>query len=365
MPRRGLLSSLGAVVLAVEHREVHHDSRWNDPSFFNSFQSGESTCDYDGEQIDRDPAHPFHDYVDGYQPSITDPFDPKEVAPEWFATLSSAGAEQAYQTLPEPKNGPYGHAQATGTWYRNAAGNFIDSYVYPTHYAEQAELQKTTGGDLLHLLKGSAKKQANWFDASVSQYDAYGRPKSPYPGNPAMLLHDGYRQQAVNSTLACQSGGCNATAELSFSQEGDLQNCKLSVKVKPTDFGVNKVVEFITVNDHTVSLNCQPPSSDCSEADKLTSLFDCVFEIDVQHLLSNRSLQLSAKISDGVNKSDCAYKGNLLYAVPQVTCLVGPVPGVAMNISDVLARPVATPIKLNQKLKSRKAASRHLRVKQQ
>ena len=42
------------------------------------------------------------------------------------------------------------------------AGNFIDSYVYPTHYAEQAELQKTTGGDLLHLLKGSAKKQANW-----------------------------------------------------------------------------------------------------------------------------------------------------------------------------------------------------------
>jgi len=30
---------------------------------------------------------------------------------------------EAYQTLPEPKNGPYGHAQATGTWYRNAAGN--------------------------------------------------------------------------------------------------------------------------------------------------------------------------------------------------------------------------------------------------
>eukprot|EP00435_Cladocopium_sp_Y103_P050079 s49_g15.t1 len=201
------------------------------------------------------------------------------------------------------------------------------------------------------LRKNHGKLGLKWeqrpFDASVNQYDAYGRPKSPYPGNPALLLHDGYRQKAVNSTLACQSGGCQATADLSFSQEGDLQNCKLSVKVKPTDFGVNKVVEFITVNDRTVSLNCQPPSSDCSEANQLTSLFDCVYEIDVQHLLSNRSLQLSAKISDGVNKSDCAYKGNLLYAVPQVTCLVGPVPGVAMNISDVLARPVATPIKLS------------------
>ena len=27
--------------------------------------------------------------------------------------------------------------------------------------------------------------------------------------------------------------------------------------------------EFITVNDRMVSLNCQPPSSDCSEADLL------------------------------------------------------------------------------------------------
>eukprot|EP00435_Cladocopium_sp_Y103_P044514 s49_g12.t1 len=142
------------------------------------FQTGESTWDYDGEQLARNPAHPFHDYVDGYQPSITDPFDPKEVSPEWFATLSSAGSEQAYQTLPEPKNGPYGHAQSTGTWYRNAAGEFIDSYVYPKHYAEQAELQKTTGGDMLHLLKGSAKKQANWFEIlELAVYDDAAKPQ--------------------------------------------------------------------------------------------------------------------------------------------------------------------------------------------
>ena len=54
------------------------------------------------------------------------------------------------------------------------AGNFIDSYVYPTHYAEQAELQKTTGGDVLHLLKGSAKKQANWLGAEMSWAESSG-----------------------------------------------------------------------------------------------------------------------------------------------------------------------------------------------
>lgn len=87
-----------------------------------------------------------------------------------FATLPSAGSKQAYQTLPEPKNGPYGHAQQTGTWYQNDAGGYgfsgfgvkschfavilewwvsswgewIDSYQFPKHYAEQAALQKTT-----------------------------------------------------------------------------------------------------------------------------------------------------------------------------------------------------------------------------
>ena len=45
------------------------------------------------------------------------------IAPR-FATLPSAGSKQAYQTLPEPKNGPYGHAQQTGTWYQNDAGGY-------------------------------------------------------------------------------------------------------------------------------------------------------------------------------------------------------------------------------------------------
>ena len=75
-------------------------------------------------------------------------------------------AAEAYQTLPEPANGPYGHAQKPGEWYLNDGGRFIDSYDYPEPYAEQAALQRATGGDVLHLLKGAAKKQANWCGSS-------------------------------------------------------------------------------------------------------------------------------------------------------------------------------------------------------
>eukprot|EP00913_Durusdinium_trenchii_P021742 g20428.t1 len=83
--------------------------------------------------------------------------------------------------------------------------------------------------------------------------------------------------------------------------------------------------EFIKLNDQVISINCQPPKVDCSEAsNKLSDLFSCVEDMDVQLMFKrNNSLELIAKISDAVNKSDCAYKGKMLYAVPQVTCMVG------------------------------------------
>ncbi|CAJ1352632.1 unnamed protein product [Effrenium voratum] len=97
-------------------------------------------------------------------------------------------------------------------------------------------MQRATGGDVFHLLKGSAKKQADWFDASTAQFDAYGRPKAPYPGNPAALVSQGYKQEARNASLSCKAAGCNASAQLTLNQDSDLQNCILSVQVKPTDF---------------------------------------------------------------------------------------------------------------------------------
>jgi len=348
--------------------------KWNDASFFDSFQTGESTWDYDGAQITRAEDSPYHEYADGWNPDVTNPLDPKEVDPLWFASLPSGGSEQALQTLPEPKTGPYGHDQVVGHWYQNDGGQDIQSYKYPKPYAEQAELLKSTGGDVLHLLKGSGKKQANWFDASVSQYDAYGRPKNPYPGNPAMLVYSGYKQQAANASLSCKAAGCNASVSVSLGQaeSDDLQHCKLSVQVKPTDFGPGKVVEFITVNDHTVSLDCTPPppSQKCGEASDLTNLHTCVNSLDVQHLLSDDgSLNVAAKISEGVNRSDCAYKGNMLYAVPQLTCLVGQPPAVG-NVSQLSARPVVQPVNLASRTQNQAAlafpevgAARKLRVR--
>ncbi|CAJ1432671.1 unnamed protein product [Effrenium voratum] len=301
---------------------VENNDRWNDASFFDSFHVGESTSDYDSAQVQRAEDNPFHNYVDGYNPDVTDPFDPKHVDVKWFASLPSGGSEQALQTLPEPNQGPFGHAQKTGGWYYNDGGNFVQSYEYPKKYEEQAAMQRATGGDVFHLLKGSAKKQADWFDASTAQFDAYGRPKAPYPGNPAALVSQGYKQEARNASLSCKAAGCNASAQLTLNQDSDLQNCILSVQVKPTDFS-SGTIEFITVNNVTVSLNCKPPA-DCSKANELSSLYSCVSELHVQNLLgSDRSLVVEAKISKDVQNSDCAYQGNLLYAVPQVTCLVG------------------------------------------
>eukprot|EP00439_Symbiodinium_sp_Y106_P027131 s455_g3.t1 len=140
------------------------------------FQTGESTWNYDAAQVLRAEDNPYHEYADGYSPDVTDPLNPKEVDPLWFASLPSGGPDQALQTLPEPKTGPFGHDQNMGHWYQDSAGKDIQAYKYPEAYAEQAQTLKATGGDIFHLLKGSGTKQANWFDASVSQYDAYGRP---------------------------------------------------------------------------------------------------------------------------------------------------------------------------------------------
>lgn len=323
-------------------------SKWHDASFFDSFQTGESTYSYDGAQVLRAEDNPYHEYADGYSPDVTDPLDPKEVDPLWFASLPSGGPDQALQTLPEPKTGPFGHDQNMGHWYQDSAGKDIQAYKYPEAYAEQAQTLKATGGDIFHLLKGSGTKQANWFDASVSQYDAYGRPKNPYPGNPELLIYQGYQQQAANVSLACADAGCNASATLSLGQadRSELRNCRLSVQVMPTDFGPEKVVEFIKVNDHLVSLNCQPSSNArCDEAAS-SQFYTCVNGLEVQSLLNTQgSLNISAKISAGVNRSSCAYEGKLLYAVPQLTCLVGKPPDA--NATGFQNGPQSSPVKLD------------------
>eukprot|EP00439_Symbiodinium_sp_Y106_P004391 s1312_g1.t1 len=160
------------------------------------------------------------------------------------------------------------------------------------------------------------------------------------------LVEHVHQGKAANVSLACANAGCNASATLSLGQadRSELRNCRLSVQVMPTDFGPEK--EFIKVNDHLVSLNCQPTSNGrCDEA-AASQYYTCVNSLEVQSLLSTQgSLDISAKISAGVNRSSCAYEGNLLYAVPQLTCLVGKPPDA--NATGFQNGPQSSPVKLD------------------
>lgn len=334
--------------------EVGH--KYNPPEFFDAFSSAESTWDYDAAQVLRADSNDFRDYVDGYSPpDVANPFDPKEASPADFHEAESFGPEQALQTDPQASRGPAGHNNLYGSWYQNSAGKYIQSYQYQQIGAQQSDVT-ASNGNLFHAAKSSGAKAADWFDTSVNQFDNYGRPKNPYPGNPSRLENLGYVQEAVNTSVSCKVAGCNASSLLhAFKAGKDVQSCKLSVLIKPTDFGEGKIVEFISANGVNVSVNCQPSSSAlaagaCSkkEASELSQLYTCVQDVDVLHLLgSDGALTVSAKISPSVAKSDCAYQGNLLYAIPQVTCMVGAPPPQG-NVSALKELPKATPMNLSR-----------------
>lgn len=335
------------------------DHKWNPPHFFEAFSSGESTWEYDAAQTQRATDVKFHEYADGYSPpDAANPFDPNEVEPVLFHESESFGPEQALQTdWPQPQRGPAGHHNQYGSWYQDSAGEYIQAYEYQ-HKGMQHSDVAADSGNLVLAADSTGAKAADWFDSSVNQFDNYGRPKDPYPDNPVRLENLGYVQQEVNTSVSCKEAGCNASSLLRVLSPGKhAHSCKLTVLVKPTDFGEGKIVELISVNGITISVGCQPSSSalatgECSkkEASELSQLYTCVQDVDVLHLLgSEGTLTVTAKISPNVSKSDCAYQGNLLYAIPQVSCLVAE-PSAKGNLSSLGDLPKATPRNISVEL---------------
>lgn len=325
---------------------------WNSASFYNGFSTGETSWDYDAAEKLRASDSYMHEVVDGYNPDVSDPTDPHEVPTKLFSESESMGPDQALQTYyPVPDRGPAGHTNNAGEWYRTSEDGYVESYLYPEMgLAKQHSDMAWEAGSLKNAIATSGAKAAEWFDTSVNQYDNYGRPKLPYPGNPDLLL--AYTQQAVNTSLSCTSAGCIANSTLTaFQAEETGKNCHLSVYVKPTDFdGSMKQIEFITVNSQPVALNCTPSRGACDEAQAnvLSNLQTCVDAVDLSDLIGDGSMVISAKISAAVNDSSCAYNGNLLYAIPEVTCMVAATSAVEekVNISALDALPDQHPMKL-------------------
>lgn len=336
-----LLSVLAVFASALEtggHAQTE-SKRWQNPAFYDSFSMGESTWDYDGAQTQRLDGSPYKSIADGWNPLLSNPYEKSQISSAWFDESPDGAPNQAWQThTPGQQAGP--SAARLGTWSQDDGGVWTQSYVPP-----QKDRQ----------LKSALP--ASWFDASVNQIDDYGRVKAPFPGNPQILTSLGYQAQTVNTTLSCSKPGCNATVSLmaySAAQQG--QNCLLSVLVEPSAFGVNGSLQFIVVNGATVSLNCQPPASStatCSAPTDLSNVYPCAYNIDVQNLMqTGGQLNITAQVSASVTDTKCGYKGNLLYAIPQVTCMV--INSTALATLELNAtRPSAAPVILSKEKRLR------------
>lgn len=274
--------------------------------WFGNFDEAESTYDYDGTFAHRN-ENPQIDVMDGWNPHQDNPFVNNDVSAEWFEESKSGGYKQAWQTFyPALKTVP-GNRVPTGSWYSGTGGIWQQSYQSPNGLGQQGP-------------------EPGWFDEIVNQVDGFGREKSPALGSPRNYLY--WEERSVNTTLSCKEPGCTANVSLHapFNGNKDLYKfCKLSVMFHPTDFDdlhSGESVEWVQVNNRVVSSNCHPFAAGCNQSAS-RPLLPCVDAIPVDQLMpENGVLTIAAKIPKVVD--ECPYKGNLLSAVPMLTCLVAP-----------------------------------------
>jgi len=267
-----------------------------DASFFNSFSEGESTYDVDGDVgITTDG--------DGWEPTLSSPYEIKGTDSAWFHESPSGNI--AWQThYPALQTGLAGRAATLGKWVQSAAGSWEQEYV-PT-------------GSTRTIQSGKLKLPAKWFDNSINQLDGFGRPKFPDDANPKRFVD--WDEQAVNTTMKCDSPGCVATAALQAFDGKKLmaRNCRLNIFVQHYS---GHTVEWMSVNGANVSSKCKVPANNCN-ATGARPLYPCVFELSLDKLISQTgTLDISAKISDSA-AANCTYENSLLLAVPMATCLV-------------------------------------------
>jgi hypothetical protein len=138
------------------------------------------------------------------------------------------------------------------------------------------------------------------------------------------------RSMNASTALACAEPGCEASVLVdAFSDATErARNCKLTLHVHATDFDdlhSGERVELIKVNGATISQDCFPVAdlNSCMSDGNQTEppMFSCRSEHTLDSLLmENGTATVSAKIPMEVD--ECPYKGNLLAAVPEITCLV-------------------------------------------
>lgn len=279
------------------------------PESFGAWPEQESTYK---EELDGVAWASNYDYqqvqVDGWEKRPDNVQSPAGgVRPAQFFDESESGFDSEWQThYPQPAL--RGSGLRTGSWRLGADGKWYQEYL------SSQTIGRTTVG-----------KAAGWFDTSVQQYDSFGRVRLPNEGSVDRLDPEVWTERSVNTTLKCSEPGCAADTKL-WVYDPAVENvkfCKFSLHLHPTDFDSqysDERVEWLYLNDVTVSLDCFPMASGCNESAQ-NRMVPCVQDLSIDNVIGeDGTMNVSAKIAGVVD--ECPYEGNYLHAVPMVTCMV-------------------------------------------
>mmetsp|Transcript_24610 Transcript_24610/g.56798 ORF Transcript_24610/g.56798 Transcript_24610/m.56798 type:complete len:487 (+) Transcript_24610:124-1584(+) len=276
-----------------------------DAGWFDGFSHSESTFDDNGDgPTEAVGKYRQTQFVEGYSLHLDDVLSGGRFKPAaFFHESPSAASVAAWSTY-------HGNFQQP-PWRISGGGRYVQEYV-------------AGGGE------GSGPKQADWFDNSVIQRDIWGRERQP---NPPLYWEQNsgrwytlWQERAVNTTLTCEQPNCTGASTLQVYDPATeiVANCRLSFPVHPTDYDdlySGERVEFVNVNGHRAQTDCYPAQSCC---DGPMPMFYCLQDYPIDALLNTTSgrVMIEAKIPEVVD--ECPYDGNMLAAVPMVTCMVQP-----------------------------------------
>mmetsp|Transcript_14400 Transcript_14400/g.26526 ORF Transcript_14400/g.26526 Transcript_14400/m.26526 type:complete len:485 (-) Transcript_14400:50-1504(-) len=278
-----------------------------DAGWFDGFSHSESTFDDNGDGPTEGHGSQRHaKFVEGYSLHLDDVLSGGRFKPAaFFHESPSAASVAAWSTYPEKLHAP--------PWRISGGGRYVQAYV-----ADDGE--------------GAGPLKANWFDNSVAQKDFWERQRQP---NPPLYWEQNsgrwytlWQERAVNTTLTCEAPNCSSSITLQAYDPATERaaNCRLSFPVHPTDYDdlySGERVEFVNVNSHRVQTDCYPAQSSC---DGPMPMFYCLQDYPIDALLNTTTgtVVIEAKIPEVVD--ECPYEGNMLAAVPMVTCMVQPLP---------------------------------------
>jgi len=242
-----------------------------------------------------------------------------------FLESPSAGGRAAFQSHSPTVSTNFGQSSFPlgfssvineNTWLETPEDSHGDFWVQK--YSHSPLTGRKTGFDW-------PSPTGTWFDSNVDQTDGYGRNMMPYPGTGEYLSYfANWSERAVNTTVACQAIGCQASSYLQVYDPAreEATACKMSFGVHATDFDdEDEVVKELKVNGRLVTSSCQITSGTCNSS---AALWPCVSETPVGTLLEDGRLLVQASISEFVD--ECPYNGNLLSGVAVVTCMVRNLP---------------------------------------